>query len=246
MLEITLFGPSPLGTVQQQDRVGGDCPTTSPVPEIRLRCSLVRSARLSEPTSRYVVPLVSSGRVPSGSASTLLMFDQAQMGTMRKSSHTSSSARMPRIHHLRRLPGGRGFFGAADGLGGPAAGRVGGGWFGSAGVAKRGPSSGRRGGGASYVPPNDFGFSSGGSPWSLTWSVGWSPPWSGPPGPAPIFWVCSAWSSVGRDIIRVASGTPSEGGGGGGGDPSLPEYSQRYSGPSGFLSSAMAVETTGG
>ena len=98
-------GAVAVGDVQQQDRVGARLPEKSPVPR-SASCSLVRSSRPSDPTSRYVVPLVSSGRAPSGSASTLSMFDQAQMGTrMRKSSHTSSSARMPRIHQLAAAAG---------------------------------------------------------------------------------------------------------------------------------------------
>src|SRR5690242_10497528 len=201
-------------------------PWALPVPRSDF-CSVLRPSRLSEPTSRYVVPGVSSGRVPLGSASTLSIFDQAQIGTrMRNSSQARSSARMPRIHHLRRLPGRRGFFGDAAGL---EAGRVGGGEPASAGVANRGPSSGRRGGGASYVPPKDVGFSSGGD--------GGSERWSGPP--TPHTWVRSGPSSDGRSICCVASGSPD--GGDGGGDPPLPEYSQPYSGPSGRLSSAMAV-----
>jgi hypothetical protein len=95
-------------------------PAASPVPS-RLRCSLLRFSRLSEPTSRYVVPGCLSGRSPLGNASTLSILVHAHTGTaIRKTSHTSSTIRT--IRHGDRFFFSRGFFsGARGGRGGGAA-----------------------------------------------------------------------------------------------------------------------------
>ena len=93
-----------------------------------LRCSSVRSLARSLPTTRYVVPGCSSGRLPAGSASTLSTVVQAQIGTaIRKTSHASS-----RIHSHRSRGRGR-----RDRQDGPELERGGGAMFGGTGRLAR-------------------------------------------------------------------------------------------------------------
>jgi hypothetical protein len=79
-------------------------------------CSLARSAgvmpsRLSEPTSRYVVPGVSAGRSPVGIASTLSILPHAYSGTQISTSRNNRTiSPMIRPNQLRR------FLGRAAGL----------------------------------------------------------------------------------------------------------------------------------
>jgi len=69
------FGPSPLLTWSRMI-VSVRWPLAAPVPR-SCCCACVRPSRLSEPTSRYVVPGPSAGRAPLGSASTLATLDHA-------------------------------------------------------------------------------------------------------------------------------------------------------------------------
>ena len=75
--ESSRFGPDP---VCSSMIVSVRLPPALPVLS-SLRSSLVRPARESLPTRRYVVPGWSGGRSPSGSNSTFSMFVQDRIGT---------------------------------------------------------------------------------------------------------------------------------------------------------------------
>src|ERR1700712_4452568 len=82
------------------------CPEAATPPALSFFFSAGLSPRrLSEPTSRYVVPGCSPGRAPAGDASTLGIRPHAQIGpTTRNPTHATSTSPPIFFHGPRREP----------------------------------------------------------------------------------------------------------------------------------------------
>ena len=91
-IDISRFGPLPVcSTMIVSVRPPERWPALT-----TLRCSAVRSLARSLPTTRYVVPGCSSGRLPAGSASTFSTVVHAQIGiAIRKTSHSEQQDPQP-------------------------------------------------------------------------------------------------------------------------------------------------------